>query len=696
MMMKRIFTAQLLTVLLIQALSVQAQDSLFISELIDPADDYTGRFIELYNAGSEAIDFNADTYFLSRQSNGGTTWGDLQLAGSLAAGETFVIGGSGFEAIYGKAPDQESGILIGNGDDAYALFRGGDHETGTLHDIFGVIDVDGSGEPWEYTDSRAVRMEEVLTPSTSWISAQWEIIPANVADGDPGTHHGSVPGDTILPGTYSLALVPDTVMPGQLASIAVSVSELSMEDNIISFQFDIQYDTSALEFSGITVAGTLAEGGTAVVNPEMAGRLSVGYMNTDPLVGAGEILLLQFTALVPDSTVLILSNAYLNAVPVLDLAPATLIIAETAPPTAIITYGDTMNRFADTLEIRATFSEAMSAASPVRLSLSGAVSLTDAAMVRLSETVYTYLYQIPIASGEVTVNISGGTDLWGNLVVPVPEAGGTFTIIEFNPGDVNDDGAIQAYDAALALQYSVGIDPLPEVDPMPWEPWRDSTANVDGSGAITANDAGLILQYSAGIISGFPSGPEAPSSMAHVSLELVDDHIVFYSHGELLGLNINTNNRKGILGTPEILNKSFMSAVNVQNEEYRIGLCTTSSASEGDAVMRIPAIGSGSVTFHLIENTSEREVSINLATGMGKAEEEGISFHPNPVIDILKINGLNTTSSIRINNIHGQTLISTSLNKEAGELDLTALPSGLYLITVESAKSNVTRRFIKQ
>ena len=133
--MKNISTQLCIGAMLIAFVSVQAQDSLFISELADPADDYSGRFIELYNAGSEAVDFSTAIFYLSRQSNGGTSWGDLQLAGTVAAGATFVIGGSGYEALYGKAPDQESGILIGNGDDAYALFTGGDHETGIPHDI---------------------------------------------------------------------------------------------------------------------------------------------------------------------------------------------------------------------------------------------------------------------------------------------------------------------------------------------------------------------------------------------------------------------------------------------------------------------------------------------------------------------------------------------------------------------------------
>ncbi len=694
--MKKIFTTPFLAALLSITFAVQAQDSLFISEVLDPEDDYSGRFIELYNAGSEPVDFGSTPCYLSRQSNGGSTWGDLQLSGRVAAGATFVIGGSGFEVLYGFPPDQESGILIGNGDDAYALFISGDHETGVLHDILGVIDVDGSGEAWEYTDSRAVRMEEVLTPNPTWTAAEWAITMANVADGDPGTHLGSIPGDSLLPGTYSLQLVNDTVSRGQPVEVAVQVNELGEEDQIISYQFEIAFDTTALEFTGVTLAGTLAEGGTCAVNPEIAGRLSVAYMTATALSGAGDILILQFNSLVPDTTELFLSHAFLNTVPVTDVTPAMVFITETLPPTAFITYSDTVNRFVDALTLTASFSKAMDPANPVRLSMSGAVTLVEAEMNRISESVYTYLYQIPRASGTVNVGLSHGTDLWGNEVVPVPTSGGSFFIIGLISGDVNDDGIIQAYDAALTLQYSVGIDPLPGADPLPWEPWRDSTANVDGSGGITANDAGLILQFSAGLISSFPSESAEPAARAHVSAELVDDYIVFYSHGELLGLNLNSSNVNGILGTPELLNKTFMSAFNRDKHTFRIGLCTAVSAPEGEALLRIPVLKSGSVTFQLIENTEESEVTVDLATGVKEISGEGLVMYPNPVVDKLTIMGLDASANIRIYNIHGQELFRFHLKEEAGILDLSALSSGLYLIKVESEKGSICKQIIKK
>ena len=128
--MKKNFTYLQMGAMLLFAVSSQAQNGLFISEVTDPGDDYSGRFVELYNAGAETVDFSTTTFYLSRQSNGGTGWGNLLLEGSVAPGQVFVIGGSSFEDLYGFAPDMVTGILIGNGDDAYSLYRDGDRTEG--------------------------------------------------------------------------------------------------------------------------------------------------------------------------------------------------------------------------------------------------------------------------------------------------------------------------------------------------------------------------------------------------------------------------------------------------------------------------------------------------------------------------------------------------------------------------------------
>ena len=317
---------------------------------------------------------------------------------------------------------------------------------------------------------------------------------------------------------FSIAVEYVTADEGQSLEIPISVSELTAGDNIISYQFDIDYDNTVIEFTGNDIVGTLADGGTVNINSSVAGKLNVSYMNSTALVGAGDILKLQFNALIADTTELLISNAYLNSTEVPDLTSGTVIIKDVTPPTAAITYDDTENRCGDDLLITATFDEPMLEANAVKLSLSGGETKTDADMTRMSATVYTYSLSVPNSSGDVTISLSNGTDLWSNEVVATPTSGETFSIIPITYGDVDDDGTIFAYDAALTLQYSVGIDPLPTIDPIPWENWRDTTANVDGVGEVTANDAGMILQYSTGLISSFTSSSKKSASQAFISI----------------------------------------------------------------------------------------------------------------------------------------------------------------------------------
>ncbi len=703
--MKKIFTQTVICALLIMSMSARAQDGLFISEIADPGDEYTGRFIELFNAGSEAVDFDTDVFYLSRQSNGGTTWGEVQLTGSVASGATYVIGGSAFESWYGFAPNLVSGILTGNGDDPYSLYESGGHETGMLHDIYGDEDTDGTGEPWEYTDSRAVRVASVDDPRILWSASEWVITPADIADCDPGTHNGSVPQDPRPePGDFTLQIDSDTVGLGMPLELAVSVSELLTEDDIISYQFDLHYDPSVIEYTGSTLSGTFADGGTLAENNAIPGKVSISYMNTTALIGAGDLLVLQFNSLVMASTDLSMTNVYLNNIPVVNLVEGTVLVAETAPPTAAITYGSEENRLADMLMITATFTEEMAIANPVWLSLSGAAVLNDAVMVRLSDTSYAYLYAIPNTSGTVNVSLGNGTDLWGNEVEAVPTSGATFTIIGLKPGDVNDDGEVQAYDAALTLQHSVGLDPMPEVDALPWENWRDSTANVNGDGAITAYDAGLILQYSAGIITDFTGGTKKAASIADIVVEVLGDRIVLYSYGDLVGLNISIKDSGKHVGHPRILlessaampSASFMTAANISETDYRFGLCTAHSPAEGSAILEIPILEGGSLVLDMVINDMQSSIPVEFVSVRQKLGDEGISIYPNPASERLFIHGSGEGSLARIFNISGQQIITRSLQGSTDEIDISDLKEGIYMIRIEQNDQALVKKFIKK
>jgi len=162
---------------------------LIISEVADPGDNYDGRFVELYNVGDTTIDFSTTTVYFDRQANGGNH-SSIQLTGSIATNETYVIGNSSnIDSIYGFEADLNFGNVTGNGDDGYFLYFNGDETKGTLIDAYGVIDVDGSEEEWEYEDSKAVRKNSVTSPSDTWTVSEWNIISnCNTTSMTPSMH----------------------------------------------------------------------------------------------------------------------------------------------------------------------------------------------------------------------------------------------------------------------------------------------------------------------------------------------------------------------------------------------------------------------------------------------------------------------------------------------------------------------------
>ena len=83
----------------------------------------------------------------------------------------------GFTANY--VDTQGNFAVFVNGDDAVELF-----ENGVVIDVFGDINVDGNGTPWEYLDSWAYRKCSTGPDDTTFVLANWEFGGANALDGD--------------------------------------------------------------------------------------------------------------------------------------------------------------------------------------------------------------------------------------------------------------------------------------------------------------------------------------------------------------------------------------------------------------------------------------------------------------------------------------------------------------------------------
>jgi len=393
---------------------------------------------------------------------------------------------------------------------------------------------------------------------------------------------------SIIAGSDSSARV------GSVIEISIATSELKSTDNIISYQFGLRYDNTKLKYLDCKMDSTIAEGGTINVNSEITGQLSIGYINSIPIIGAGSIANLKFKVTGQGNSSLTISNFLYNT--------------------------DTVSH------IRNGF-------------------------------VTAYLY-----------------------------------------GDIDANSFVQAYDAALTLQYSVGLDPLPAIDPLPWESWRIETADVDGVPGITAYDASLILKKSIGLITKFPVEDTLNSqqtSDADIVLKVENNDIVFYSKGNLFGLNVNAGNSNNSLGTPVVLDNSMIKAFNNQNNKYEIGVATANSPAENAAFMKIPYSKKGSVTFNLIINTEPKSVTVDLTTGIVEYSNENISIYPNPATDNLTISGIVQPTVANIYALDGQLLKTNMLNYSINDISLNNIPEGIYFIKLQTDNEIIVKRFVK-
>jgi hypothetical protein len=160
-------------------------NKLIFSEIVDHATLDGVKYVELYNAGNQAI--NLSGWKILRYANGSPLAAEHLLPDeSLGKDALWVVaysdGVTEFESAFGAASEYASAIN-GNGDDVYVLvYEGNDN----IKDIYGEIGVDGTGTAWEYLDSVAQRATSVNAGSAVWSPEEWNIS-AGAGNVSPGS-----------------------------------------------------------------------------------------------------------------------------------------------------------------------------------------------------------------------------------------------------------------------------------------------------------------------------------------------------------------------------------------------------------------------------------------------------------------------------------------------------------------------------
>lgn len=185
--MKKLYS--IICFLLIPILS---NSQVIITEIADPNNDTSARFIEIANIGQD--DFDLTGFELIRWTNdnpdpteSATKALDQYVDnGILQSGAIIVLANNNkFNEVYGFAPTAvigTGGVADSNGDDNIAIRD----SSGNIYDLYGVPGVDGTGQPHEFEDGRAERKASVTLASSTWSASEWNI------DNDGGAGDGEI------------------------------------------------------------------------------------------------------------------------------------------------------------------------------------------------------------------------------------------------------------------------------------------------------------------------------------------------------------------------------------------------------------------------------------------------------------------------------------------------------------------------
>ena len=101
----------------------------------------------------------------------------------FGSGSVFATGADGVDFHVKAVRADDSHPISMNGDDAIELFyRQASDNVHHLVDLYGELNVDGTGQPWEYIDAFAYRADTVTAPTTTFDLAEWTVAAPDCSD----------------------------------------------------------------------------------------------------------------------------------------------------------------------------------------------------------------------------------------------------------------------------------------------------------------------------------------------------------------------------------------------------------------------------------------------------------------------------------------------------------------------------------
>ena len=692
----------LFTLLLTLFFSAISSSQVLITELADPNNDATARYVEIYNAGTSAQDMTGWT--LQRYTNGNsglsTNVVDLAPIGSLAAGSFAIIASNAtnFQTVYGMAADIDAGTGgpgDSNGDDQIVLYNGS-----TVVDIFGVPGEDGSGTCHEFEDGRAERKATVTSANPTWSSSEWNVWADSTISGC--TTHTNSPREA-----------PTDFDPK--AWIGTSVSS---DPNLL-----ISSPTEANVYTSTMVDVTID-----IFNFSLSADNGSGASDNS---GDGYI----------KSTLVTVGGSTENA----DFFTTTLPQIEVVPGSSYTLTLELVDNDGSSLSPAVSKSVSFSSDFPCELAL-GAITTTCEAVTSASDT---YSGTIAFTGGNTsatyTITAPSGVTVGGDNPDTVAEGTITFSgMTEGTDTEITIAGATNSSCDLTRTLFSPSCIGLPISDDFSYadgslvdNPLWDNFSGTSGDLMVTAGQA-LVqhgtpsedaqIQFAAvtgsvyyafdftvvdpgGPISGTDNEYFAMFKDASFTYRAKLDIVPPASSGDFtVGIATVGNTADAVWATDLTYGASYRVTV-MYNQDDNIAKLWVDATSESDTSIlgadeQDPGISIEGFGLRqsdsdlnegiLVDNLRIGSTFADTSLSVSNLEIDGFALYPNPVTN----NNLTITSNsaevknISIFNVLGKNVLSTSVAGNKAEINTALLSSGIYIIKVQEGANTATSKLV--
>jgi len=254
--------------------------SLIITGVVDgPLGSGMPRALELF-ATADISDLSA--YQIATYYDGESTPFNTEIldAGPLLAGEFYYMTrhSSQFNTFFGFAADQDAFGIGSSGDDVYQL----QFTDGTPLDVYGVVGVDGTGQPWDFQDGWAYR-KAGTGPEVIFQLSSWTLSGTNALDGesDNGSAANPFPLGTYVPvrrrklQSGQMHKLQPSFSPGPALSLLSSILMSNFSGASGPVQFGKEFEKGR-NYEGITVGVYNIR--PRAVNPDTGKRTHDAFM----------------------------------------------------------------------------------------------------------------------------------------------------------------------------------------------------------------------------------------------------------------------------------------------------------------------------------------------------------------------------------------------------------------------------------